>query len=193
MNALTKEYLQKIKAMEEMCPECKQRGTIVTDITNGNRVCQACGVVQETNLIDETSEWRNFGSESSGGSDMNRVSGPINTALDGGGMSSTITGTTNQGLLNSNNRISNNAKDKNKIKGWAMIREVCREIHIQKQVQQEAIELFSLVEENEKLKGKKMYSKVASCIMIASRKSQLPKNMREILKGAKITKKELSR
>lgn len=43
------------------------------------------------------------------------------------------------------------------------------------------------------LKGKKMILKVASVIMIASRKSKLPKNMKDILKGADVSKKELSK
>jgi transcription initiation factor TFIIB len=193
MNSLTSDYLMKIKQIEAFCSECKARNTIFTDEVHGTRVCKACGTIHEMNIIDEASEWRNFGSESSGGADMNRVGGPVNSSLDSGGISATITGTTDTKLINSNNRISSNAKDKNKIKGWAIIKEICRDIHITKQVEQDAKDLFSLVEDNEKLKGKKLYSKVASVIMIASRKSQLPKNMKDILKGANVTKRELSR
>ena len=63
------------------------------------------------NLIDETSEWRNFGSEGNG-ADMNRVGGPINSHLDNSGLSTVITGNTDQKLINSNNRISSSSKDK---------------------------------------------------------------------------------
>jgi len=192
MNVLTPEYLKYIREMEELCPDCKSRNTIFSNETNGTRVCKACGSVQEINMIDETSEWRNFGSESSG-PDMNRVGGPVNSNLDSSGISTVITGQGDQKLISSSNRISSNAKDKNKMKGWAAIKDLCQQIHVSKQVQQESTELFSLVEDNEKLKGKKLILKVASCIMIASRKSQLPKNMKDILKGADISKKELSR
>lgn len=192
MNALTAEYLMKMKNMEAVCSECKAKNSIFTDETNGTKVCKACGSVHEVNMIDETSEWRNFGSENTG-ADMNRVGGPVNTQLDNSGLSTVITGTGDTKLITSNNRISSNARDKNKMKGWAIIKDMCRDIHVSKQVQQEACELFSLVEDNEKLRGKKMILKVASAIMIASRKSQLPKNIKDILKGADITKKELSR
>lgn len=144
------------------------------------------------NLIDETSEWRNFGSEGSG-ADMNRVGGPVNSNLENGGITTMITGQGDQRLINSNNRISSNAKDKNKIKGWGFIKELCRNIHITKNVEKEACDLFNLVEDNDQLKGKKMILKVASVIMIASRKSHLPKNMKDILKGAEVNKRELSK
>lgn len=192
MNALTPEYLMHIRNMEALCPDCKSKNTIFNNETNGTRVCKAWGSVQEINMIDETSEWRNFGGESSG-PDMNRVGGPVNQNLDSGGISTTITGQGDQRLINSSNRISSNAKDKNKMKGWAAIKDLCHQIHIPRQAQQEATELFSLVEDNEQLKGKKLILKVASWIMIASRKSHLPKNMKDILKGAAIQKKELSR
>lgn len=85
------------------------------------------------------------------------------------------------------------SKDRNKTIGWNMIKELGRDINIKKDVIHEACNLLNAVEENPNLKGKKMILKVASVIMIASRKSHLPKNMKDILKGADITKKELSR
>lgn len=192
MNTLTNDYLQKVKKLEEVCPDCKAENSIFTDVAGGNRLCKACGTVQETNIIDETAEWRNFGSEGSG-ADMNRTGGPVNMHLENGGLSTTITGTSDQRLISSNNRISSSAKDKNKMKGWAMIKELCREIHVSKTVEQDARDLFNLVEDNEKLKGKKLILKVASVIMIASRKSHLPKNMKDIIYRAEVSKKELSR
>mmetsp|Transcript_19483 Transcript_19483/g.21792 ORF Transcript_19483/g.21792 Transcript_19483/m.21792 type:complete len:250 (+) Transcript_19483:195-944(+) len=124
---------------------------------------------------------------------MNRVGGPVNAHLDNSGLTTVITGTGDQKLISSSNRISSNAKDKNKMKGWAMIKEICRDIHVSKSVEKDACDLFNQVEDNKDLKGKKMILKVASAIMIASRKSKLPKNMKDILKGADVSKKELSR
>lgn len=68
-----------------------------------------------------------------------------------------------------------------------------RDIHVSKSIEKDACDLFNQVENHEKLKGKKIILKVASVIMIASRKSKLPKNMKDILKGADVSKKELSR
>ena len=77
--------------------------------------------------------------------------------------------------------------------GWAMIKDVCRDVHVPKGVEKDSCDLFSRVEEHGDLKGKKMILKVASVIMIASRKSKLPKNMKDILKNCDVSKKELSR
>ena len=193
MNSLTREYLIKIKNMEEIWPDCKSKNTVFSDEVSGTRVCKAWGTVQEINVIDETSEWRNFEGGSESGVDKNRVGGPVNANLDNYGITTSITGTTDTRLINSSNRISANANDKIKMKGWSMIKELGREIHLGKSVQNDAMELFSKVEEKEELKGKKMILKVASVLMIASRTSRLPKSMKEILEEAQINKKELSR
>lgn len=193
MNSLTREYLYKIKNLEEICPDCKSKNTIFSDEISGTRVCKACGTVHEINMIDETSEWRNFEGGSGSGVDKNRVGGPVNVNLENCGITTTITGTSDAKLASSNNRISATAKDKNKMKGWTMIKDLGREIHLGKSVQNDAMELFSKVEDKEELKGKKMILKVASVLMIASRTSSLPKNMKQILREAQVNKKELSR
>ena len=189
----SKEYLLKLREADKVCPDCKGIDTIFNDDVSGTRVCKAWGTVQEMNVLDETSEWRNFEGGSESGVDKRRVGGPVNSNLENGGVTTAITGTTDAKLTMSNNRISANAKDKTKMKGWSMIKDLGREIHIGKSVLQEAMNLFSKVEENDNLAGKKMILKVASVIMIASRTSSLPKNMKQILKEADIKKKELSR
>ncbi|CAI2372477.1 unnamed protein product [Moneuplotes crassus] len=192
-SSLTTESLNRQRKLEAVCPDCKAVNSIVTHHVEGKRVCKSCGTIQEIHLIDETSEWRNFGSEGNG-ADMNRVGGPVNNNLDNGGLSTVITGIGDTKLINSNNRISANAKDKNKMRGWAAIKELCSNIHASKSVEADACELYNLVEDHENcLKGKKMILKVASVIMIASRKSKLPKNMKDILNTAQISKKELSK
>ena len=126
---------------------------------------------------------------------MNRVGGPVNTSLDSSGVSAVITGSSDTRLINSNNRISGNARDKNKIKGWNLIKEFSTRgtIYLPKTLQDEAKELFNLVESDDYFKGKRLYSKVASVIMIVTRKSKLPKNIKDIMNEYKIPKKELSR
>lgn len=80
---------------------------------------------------------------------MNRVGGPVNNHLDNGGLSTVITGPGDNKLINSNNRISSNAKDKNKMRGWAIIKELCRDIHVSKSVEKDACDLFNQVEDHE--------------------------------------------
>lgn len=123
---------------------------------------------------------------------LNRVGGRVNDLLENGGVSATITGDASKTLVNSNNRIGFNALDKKIIKGTSIIKELCRDIHVSKQVEQNAIQLLAAVERSEEFKGSNYLTKAASVIMIASRKFKMPKNMKEICKGAGVSTKQLS-
>ncbi len=82
----------------ESCTECKQNDLVIKK-SEGIIVCQNCGLVQQQRIIDESSEWRNFSSESgSSGVDPNRVGGPINPLLEQSGIS-TVVGGGNQSEL----------------------------------------------------------------------------------------------
>jgi transcription initiation factor TFIIIB Brf1 subunit/transcription initiation factor TFIIB len=56
----------------------------------GTIVCTACGLVQKSRIIDESSEWRNFGDE--GDSTANRVGGKLNPLLTDFGLSTVVNG-----------------------------------------------------------------------------------------------------
>ena len=118
---------------------CKAAGSIVTNYNEGTRVCRNCATVIEENLIDESSEWRNFNSEHSGGgsTDMGRVGGPVNMLLSNGGVDTMISG--DNGELNKwSNRLNQNAHDKSMIKGICKIRELASDLNIPKSVQEDA-------------------------------------------------------
>lgn len=56
-------------------------------------MCTACGLVQQSRIIDETSEWRNFGSDHGDGkSNANRVGGRLNPYLSDFGLSTVVKG-----------------------------------------------------------------------------------------------------
>ena len=62
----------------------------------GNIVCQACGLVQSSRIIDETAEWRSFGSDNAQNdnkADMNRVGGRTNPFLSNSGLDTNVKGT----------------------------------------------------------------------------------------------------
>ena len=120
-----KECLLKVREADKVCPDCKGIGTIFNDDASGTLVCKAWGTVHEINVLDETSEWRNFGGGSESEIDKWRVEGPVNSNIENGGITTAITSTTDTKLTMSNNRIS--AKSKRFIQ---IIREVCPHIKI---------------------------------------------------------------
>nr|GEU42443.1 transcription initiation factor IIB-2 [Tanacetum cinerariifolium] len=60
------------------CLDCKRETEVVLDHSAGDTICSECGLVLESHLIDETSEWRTFANEF-GDNDPVRVGEPINS------------------------------------------------------------------------------------------------------------------
>ena len=69
----------------EQCVYCKATNSFTTDYKAGQVACSSCGTVQDERLIDDTQEWRNFGSENTGNSstDGNRCGAPTSPYLEG--------------------------------------------------------------------------------------------------------------
>lgn len=62
------------------------RVPIDLDTVCSSRACaQACGVVQESRIIDESSEWRNFSDKGDGTEDKSRVGGAGNPLIESKG------------------------------------------------------------------------------------------------------------
>ncbi|EAA18727.1 transcription initiation factor iib [Plasmodium yoelii yoelii] len=56
------------------CPDCKEKGIIICDTSEGTQICNGCGLVIETNILSEEQEWRNFSNDGqSKSNDRNRV------------------------------------------------------------------------------------------------------------------------
>lgn len=72
------------------CDECGKVGQFALNRREGTVVCTGCGLVQKSRIIDETSEWRNFGGE--GESTANRVGGRLNPYLTDFGLSTVVNG-----------------------------------------------------------------------------------------------------
>ncbi|CCQ33901.1 Transcription initiation factor IIB 6 protein [Halorhabdus tiamatea SARL4B] len=70
----------------ETCPECG--GTVTTDDGHGERVCEQCGVVLESDAIDHGPEWRAF--TPSEKDERSRVGSPTTKLLHDEGLSTSI-------------------------------------------------------------------------------------------------------
>ncbi|QGN08027.1 transcription initiation factor IIB [Halorhabdus sp. CBA1104] len=68
------------------CPECD--GTVVTDEERGERVCEACGIVVESEAIDHGPEWRAFTPAER--DQRSRVGAPTTKLLHDEGLSTSI-------------------------------------------------------------------------------------------------------
>ncbi|KNG78221.1 transcription initiation factor TFIIB [Plasmodium falciparum IGH-CR14] len=56
------------------CPDCKEKGIIICDTSEGTQICNGCGMVVESKILSEEQEWRNFQNDGqSKNTDRNRV------------------------------------------------------------------------------------------------------------------------
>jgi len=73
-----------------------------------------------------------------------------------------------------------------------LIRDVQIPLNLKDPTVQKAQELFSLLEDKECLKGKSCNAKVAAVIFVASRQTNVPKNIKNILNATAANKKDLN-
>eukprot|EP01084_Bolivina_argentea_P243145 407666_1 len=82
---------RKLFVPKKKCPECRKD---IEPKSGGNRCCTSCGLVLQTQIICEQSEWRTFADNDRGGPDPNRVgsvqhyllqqTGDLSTAIGSG-------------------------------------------------------------------------------------------------------------
>ena len=93
---------QEAAKFSQICRNCAKPTAIIEDHSQGDLVCTECGLVLESRVVDESSEWRTFSDSDKGGVDPNRTAGPTNRMLTNGGLGTSIgknpDGTYNQTL-----------------------------------------------------------------------------------------------
>jgi len=102
-------------------------------------------LVLESHLIDERSEWRTFTDSDKTGADPNRVGGPTNKLLEGGGLSTVIGKTQGDGgasyaLGRLNART--NYQDRVLINAFTEISTMCRKLNLVEKIKDRACELY---------------------------------------------------
>lgn len=74
------------------CEDCGKTD-LVMNRAEGTLVCVNCGLVCQARMIDETSEWRNFSSETGDGTNArDRVGGRLNPYVSDFGLSTMVKG-----------------------------------------------------------------------------------------------------
>lgn len=128
---------------KENCEECK-KSEFVFNRAEGTIVCTNCGLVQQSRVIDETSEWRNFSNENSGGgqSSLNRVGGKLNPYMSDFGLSTMVKGQGAKEAVLWSQRTAMSAQDKTILKGHSRIKEVAACVNIKEATVDKAMQLY---------------------------------------------------
>jgi len=189
---------QEVKKFTQICPKCATHTPIVEDHASGDLVCTECGLVIESRIIDECSEWRTFGDgdKDKNGADPSRTVGATNVMLSGGGLSTTIgrnpDGTYNSTLTRLHNRGMN--PDKALISAFHSIGEFADAMGMNRVVKDGACDLYRMVTSAHSTLGKSNAAMYAACLYIAARQEGMTRTFKEVCGAAQgTTVKEIGR
>lgn len=185
--------------MQASCQECKS--TLLTQNTKqGNIVCQACGLVQSSRIIDETAEWRNFGSDNAGNdnkADMNRVGGKTNPFLSNSGLDTSVKGTNAaqyQKWLIKSQYHSMTSKDKSITTCMKFLTDLKERLNIhQESIYAKACEILKRIEDSGIAKNQRINVKCATIMFVACRVTNNPMDLVDILKATGTGQKDISK
>lgn len=183
----------------EICPECKETPpNLVEEFSSGDMICDSCGLVLGSRIIDTRSEWRTF-TDGDGAApiDPSRVGAAPNLLLNGSQLGTIIgsTGTNNRELLRATNKLvdSNDKSNKKLLEGYVQLSTLCDGFQLPTNVTDTAKHFYKLIEEAKVCKGKKLDAVLASCIFIACRHCSVSRSFQEVFSLTKVSKPEIAR
>ena len=152
----------------DKCFECFSKD-LVTKTREGTIVCQNCGLVQQQRIIDESSEWRTFSSETANsGANPSRVGGKLNPYLSNYGIDTQVKGVNASEFSRWSDRSTLSAKDKQITKGMRAIKDMATRLNLKEPAVNKAYEIYKQIEDKG-IKGVSVTAKVATVVFIASR------------------------
>ena len=183
----------------ELCPECEENPpNLVEEFSSGDMVCDSCGLVLGSRIIDTRSEWRTF-TDGDGAApiDPSRVGAAPNILLNGSQLETTISsaGMTNRELQRATSKLFdvNDKSNKKLLEGYTQISSLCDGFQLPTSVSDTAKHYYKLVEDAKVCKGKKKDPVLASCIFIACRHCQVSRSFQEVFSLTKVPKPEIAR
>lgn len=200
--------VRKLVGHEGPCKEC---GAIEWDMdeVRGEVVCQACGLVVETDVIDPGAEWVNHGD----GPDRSRVGAPSTLTLSDKGLNTSIS---KSDLMGSRAKIhgikgkalrdwrrraviddrskTRSSRSRNLVKAMQFIRD---KSGLPKQIREQAAAFYRKSAEKGLVTGRSIQGVAAACVYIAAREAGIPRRVEDIAESfdmeSEMKMKELKR
>ncbi|KAF4455001.1 transcription initiation factor TFIIB [Fusarium austroafricanum] len=180
-----------------VCPECNiSPPHLVEEFSSGDTVCEDCGMVVGSRIIDTRSEWRTFANDDQGGDDPSRVGGPQDEFVEGQQLATTVAfsdSKAHKALSRTQNNTNENKQQKGLMMAYKEIVSLCEAINMGQNVSNAAKHIFKLVDKHKFLKGKPQEAVIAGCIFIACRQNNVPRTFREIYNLTSVSKKDVGR
>lgn len=176
--------------LSQMCPNCREPTSLVDDHATGDLICEECGAVLESHVIDESAEWRNFADGDKSGPNRDRAGGPRNRFLDDGGVGTNIgmgQGSHVAQLQRTHEQRSD--KDRTLKKAFIEIGIMCERLSLPEAVKERAREVYNDIYRKKAVKNRNRTAVFAACIYIACRQENIPRSFKEVTPVATDTNK----
>ncbi|KAL0033387.1 hypothetical protein WJX77_007185 [Trebouxia sp. C0004] len=169
---------------DQKCKDC-QESNFVEDRAAGDLICQVCGLVAESHVIDESSEWRTFADSDKPQADRTRVGGATDDLLSEGGIGATvITASTKEGGNTAARNLSRlqtrNNTDKTLQQAYSQINRISDKLGLTKTITDTAQHYYKLVYEQKGARGRGLAAVAAAVLFCACRQEGLPRTFKEI-------------
>jgi len=188
------------------CPECNSM-ELIRDYEVGELVCQSCGYVVSTELLDHGPEWRAFDIEQR--ERRARTGAPLTLTMHDRGLSTTIDWRTRDsqgqalkpetlrkmGRLRKWHRRSkiSGSTERNLSYALTKMTNVGMKLNLPRNVLETASMVYRKAIRKNIVKGRSIQAVVSACIYIAARKCKVVRTLDDVARVARIDKKELSR
>ncbi|CAH8516067.1 unnamed protein product [Schistosoma rodhaini] len=163
-------------------------------------VCSMCGLVVADRVIDVGSEWRTFSNDANA-KDMCRVGATENFLLDGGDLSTMISGPSpsdsrqldEHGKPMYRNRRNISAPDRVLLSAFREISQMGEHLNLPKSISDHANLLFKQVHETKNLRGRSNDAVSTACLYMACRQEGVPRTFKEVCAVSRVSKKEIGK
>lgn len=196
-SAQEQRYVQNLNR-KMICPDCRDDPPqLIEDWAEGNVTCANCGLVLETHLVDQRSEWRTFASDDGKGDDPSRVGKAEDPNDPTAGLQTTIgfnsSGQRDRALDRAHAILYKEGGIAQLETAFNGIREVCAALNVPHATKQHADELYRSCYQERELKGKTMYAIIAACVLFSARRHSNGLQYLDVAKAANVTIKEITR
>jgi transcription initiation factor TFIIB len=186
-----KELFDKITIGPRKCRKCGS-DKLFDDVEEGSLVCLSCGLKLE-DLVDNSPEWRFYGSSDSKQSDPTRCGNIINPLLPKSSMGTIISGSANNPLAKWHRWNSMPYKERSLWIVFTIIQNNCIRGGLSTRISDVAKKLYKEVSESIISRGKVRRSLIACSVYFACKKLNVTRSDREISSLFKLDIKDMSK
>lgn len=188
-----------IELQKTLCFKCKSID-IVEDSSHGTIVCRNCGQIQESNMVDHSSEWRFFEDDDKSG----RTGMPINMLLPQSSLGTSISGMGRNRLKTLHAWSAMPYKERSLYNEFKKIKDACSKLKLLQCVENDAKALYKMSSECKHEEGKNAgkpkitrgvnrISISAGCVFFACVRNGVTRTPKEIAIAYEIKDLEMNR